>query len=1031
MAEVEHVLGIDLGIASCGWALLAIGDARGEIAGAGVRCWEAPEVPKTSEPKNQQRRLHRGQRRVIRRRRQRMGRIRRLFQQYALLASSSPEALKIPGLDPWRLRAEGLDRRLTPAEFAIVLGHIANHRGFRSNSKRDRGANAAGDTSKMLKAIDATREKLSKYRTIGEMLATDPEFSARKRNREGDYSRTVLRCDHEIEVERLFARQREVGNPGASTALEAAFCDVAFSQRPLADSWDNVGMCPFEAGEKRTAKHSRSFELFRFLARLTSLRVGGGRDYGSMTEDEIKTAVADFGTTKSMSFARLRKVVGITADRFEGVPPDEESKKDVVARSGAAAEGTVTLKACIGAAAWSSLLSRSNMLDRIGEILTFIESSESIRRELDALALEPAIVHAIMGGVDHGDFAKFRGAGHISAKAARKIIPHLLRGLTYDKACTEAGYRHTDRVETEISNPVARKAVLEAEKQVRAIVNEFRLRFANDRWVPDRIHIELARDVGKSADDRKKIEDGIEKRNKEKDKLRDTEFPADVGQPCQSDADLLRFELWKEQAGWCLYTNQYIQPHQVISTYNSVQVEHILPRSRFGDNSFHNKTLCFTQPNHLKGQRTPFEWFRDEKTEGEWEEFRTRVEANKQFRGMKKRNFLLQNAEEVEQRFKTRNLNDTRYAARALLNRLMVMYPPQARERRVFARPGSLTATLRRAWGMDKLKRDPITGERIDDDRHHALDAIVVAATTEPALNRLTRAFQEAERRGLAREFAGFDLPWPGFVENARNAYQAVFVSRAERRRARGKAHDATIKQVRDEEGESVVYERKSIEKLTIADLDRIPVPEPNGKVAEPQKLRDATVAALRTWIEAGKPKDAKPRSPRGDEIRKVRVATAAKIGVSVRGGTADRSEIVRVDVFVNGSKRGRASYLYVPVYAHQIVEPIPPQKAFALRKPYAAWPEVGSCDAFIFSLSKFSLVRVDTEKESHTGYFRGVDTNDGRLSLTPQYSSSEDNEIRLSPTRVVRISKLTVDRLGRVFEVPRETRTWRGEVCT
>ncbi len=47
---------------------------------------------------------------------------------------------------------------------------------------------------------------------------------------------------------------------------------------------------------------------------------------------------------------------------------------------------------------------------------------------------------------------------------------------------------------------------------LRAVVREFGL--------PDAIHVELARDVGKSAEERDEIPRGIEKRNKEKDKRR-------------------------------------------------------------------------------------------------------------------------------------------------------------------------------------------------------------------------------------------------------------------------------------------------------------------------------------------------------------------------------------------------------------------------------------------------------------------------------------------------------------------------------
>ena len=194
------ILGIDGGIASIGWAVIEIGDDEfeaptGKVLGAGVRTFEAPETAKERTPKNQLRRQFRAQRRVIKRRRQRMNDIRQMFAERGLLPSAGKGELRAPSHDPWQLRAAGLDRLLTPLEFAVALGHIAIHRGFRSNAKRDRGANAADETSKMKKAMEATRQPLivHQWRTIGEMMACDPKISERRRNRTGDFSRSVLR----------------------------------------------------------------------------------------------------------------------------------------------------------------------------------------------------------------------------------------------------------------------------------------------------------------------------------------------------------------------------------------------------------------------------------------------------------------------------------------------------------------------------------------------------------------------------------------------------------------------------------------------------------------------------------------------------------------------------------------------------------------------------------------------------------------------------------------------------------------------
>src|ERR1700756_3995860 len=95
---IMRIFGIDGGIASIGWAVLDIANGNLTICGAGVRMFDAPETNRERTPTNAVRRLHRGQRRVIRRRRERMAKIKRLFQQHGLLATSAPDALKRPGL---------------------------------------------------------------------------------------------------------------------------------------------------------------------------------------------------------------------------------------------------------------------------------------------------------------------------------------------------------------------------------------------------------------------------------------------------------------------------------------------------------------------------------------------------------------------------------------------------------------------------------------------------------------------------------------------------------------------------------------------------------------------------------------------------------------------------------------------------------------------------------------------------------------------------------------------------------------------
>jgi CRISPR-associated endonuclease Csn1 len=945
------------------------------------------------------------------------------------LAEASGES----GASPWRLRAAAHDRALSNDELAVVLGHIARHRGFRSNSRREAGANAPDETSKMKKAMEQTREGLAKYRAFGEMIADDPKFAQRKRNRDNDYSHTPKRADLEIETHKIFAAQRRFGQQTADEALESDFADLAFSQRPLQDSERMLGECPFEPSEKRTSKQAPSFELFRFLSRLITLRLTAGRTERPLSAEEIVRASRDFGqVTKGVTFTALRRKLDLDPNtRFAGVPADRE-KYDVAARKGDAAAGTCALRQALGEAPWASLARTPEKLDRIAELLSFREDFTRIADGLREIGLDPLVNQQLLDATRDGAFSHFGGAAHISAKAARAIIPGLKDGLDYSEACARVGYDHAARPTValkDINSPVARRAFLESIKQVRAILHAL--------GPIDEVNVELARAVGKSAEERAKLSQGIDDRNKEKDKR--AEEASDLLGAAVSVDELLRYELCKEQNFKCVYCDAEIAPTGFSANDTRYQVDHILPWSRFGDDSYRNKTLCCVACNQHKRGRTPFEWFDADKPPGEWEAFAARVEGYKEMKGLKKRNFKLKDAAAVEDKFKTRNLTDTQWATRLLADELKRIFPSQDDKRRVFARPGAITSKLRRAWGLEGQKK--VDGARVADDRHHAIDAIVLAATTEGLLQWMTKQVQQRERQGRGDDIFHVVPPWRGFREDSIRAIYGeggvggVFVSRTERARARGKAHDATIRQIREIDGEEVVFERKAIEKLTEPDLDRIPVPAPYGAIVDPKSLRDATVAALRAWIAAGKPKgeDKLPRSPKGDIIRKVRVESKNKVGIRVNGGAVDRGEMARVDVFRKANKKGVRQYYLVPIYPHEIATmETPPMRAVVAYKDEGDWPVMDSTFEFLWSIESMAFLQaVRPGGEVIEGYFRGLHRGTGAIALS-SHKNSDELVAGIGVKTLASFKKFRVDRLGLSrTEVTREVRTWHGKACT
>jgi CRISPR-associated endonuclease Csn1 len=1059
MTIIEELsFGIDLGIGSCGWAVVEspkTAESAGEIPAMGSWNFDVPETDKEKTPTNQIRRANRLLRRVIRRRRNRMSELRQLFQQVGILPNREASSLALPGLDPWELRARGLDKPLADQEFAAALGHIAKRRGFKSASKQ-KTANTTSDDKKMLAALEKTKEKLGRYRTVGEMFARDPEFAVRRRNRDGVYDRTALRDDLAHEVRTLFASQRRLGQNQATDQLEDAYTKIAFRQKAMQDSEKLVGFCPFEKQEKRAAKLSPSFEKFRLLTRLINLRVTTADGERALTADEIAHVTADLGKTATLTVKTVRKLIGLSdAQPFTAIKKDQDSE-DIAARKGEAMAGTSAIRKALGDDLWVAMQNKPEQLDSIAHVLSFFETAESITKELQALKLEEAAMVALVAALEDGKFAKFKGAAHISALAARNLLPHLESGKRYDEACQLVGYNHAAsslshveyvkdktsfkalvaEVGENIANPIARKALTEGLKQLWAMRNRFGL--------PGAIYIELARDVGNSLEKRNEIKKGIDdataQRERERKEARELLEIEDI-----NGDTLLRYRLWKEQGGRCLYTDQPIAPDKIIATDNSVQVDHILPWSRFGDDSYNNKTLCFASANQRKKRDTPFEWFTKDKTPDAWEQYAQAVETNKALRGFKKRNYLLKNAKDAEEKFRSRNLNDTRYACRLLAEAVKLFYPVGDRQekggnRRVFTRPGQLTAALRQAWGLESLKK--VDGKRIADDRHHALDALVVAAVSEGEVNKLTKSFQEWEQQGLGRPLRAVPEPWAGFREQAKAAYAEVFVARPERRRAKGEGHAATIRQVKIRDGETQVFERMAVKQLGIdknkffeskalGQLERLKDPERNQAIVE----------AIKTWIEAGRPmEDEKlPRSPRGDVITKIRLVARNKPAVPVRGGTADRGEMVRVDVFSMPNKKGKNAgkdqWYLVPVYPHQVMNkkdwPQPPMHAVSAFKDEKDWVAITADHQFRFSLYPRTYVEaVKSDGEVLDGYFGGMHRGTGNFNLFMHFNPKEGHE-GVGPRNLLTISKYSVDRFGAKSRVISEVRTWHGEVCT
>ena len=127
--------------------------------------------------------------------------------------------------------------------------------------------------------------------------------------------------------------------------------------------------------------------------------------------------------------------------------------------------------------------------------------------------------------------------------------------------------------------------------------------------LPDRIHVELARDLKKSKHERQ----DQTKRNRDREKLRQEALEGLRNKDAvrfanPRNSDIEKYQMATEARWQCPYTGQQYGFTDVFGEHPQVDVEHIIPRSRSLDDSYLNKTLAYRSANMEKGNRTPHEW---------------------------------------------------------------------------------------------------------------------------------------------------------------------------------------------------------------------------------------------------------------------------------------------------------------------------------------------------------------------------------------------------------------------------------------
>lgn len=748
----DLVLGLDIGIGSVGVGIL--NKVTGEIIHKHSRIFPAAQAEN-----NVERRTNRQGRRLTRRKKHRRVRLNHLFEESGLITDFTKISIN---LNPYQLRVKGLTDELSNEELFIALKNIVKHRGISYlDDASDDGNSSVGDyaqivkeNSKQLETKTPGQIQLERYQKYGQLRG---DFTVEEDGKKHRLINVFPTSAYRSEALRILQTQQEF-NPQITDEFINRYLEILTGKRKYyhgpgneksrtdygryrtsGETLDNIfgiliGKCTFYPEEFRAAKASYTAQEFNLLNDLNNLTVP--TETKKLSEEQKNQIINYVKNEKAMGPAKLfkyiAKLLSCDVEDIKGYRIDKSDKAEI--HTFESYRKIKTLETID-----IEKMSREE-LDKLAYVLTLNTEREGIQE-----ALEHEFADGSFSQEQIDELVQFRKANssifgkgwhNFSVKLMMELIPELyatseeqmtiLTRLGKQKTTSSSNktkYIDEKLLTEEIYNPVVAKSVRQAIKIVNAAIKEY-----GDF---DNIVIEMARET--NEDDEKKAIQKIQKANKdEKDAAMlkaanqyngKAELPHSVFHGHKQLATKIR--LWHQQGERCLYTGKTISIHDLINNPNQFEIDHILPLSITFDDSLANKVLVYATANQEKGQRTPYQSLDSMDDAWSFRELKAFVRESKVLSN-KKKEYLLTEEDiskfDVRKKFIERNLVDTRYASRVVLNALQEHFRAHKIDTKVSVVRGQFTSQLRRHWGIEKTR---------DTYHHHAVDALIIAASSQ------------------------------------------------------------------------------------------------------------------------------------------------------------------------------------------------------------------------------------------------------------------------------------------------------------
>lgn len=827
MAKMRYRLALDLGTASLGWAMVRLNEENepNAVIKAGVRIFSDGRNPKDGSSLAVTRREARSMRRRRDRLLKRKARMTKSLIEHGFFPEGEKERKALVTLNPYTLRARGLDEALKPEEFARALFHINQRRGFKSNRKTDKKDNESGALKQAISKLRmALREE--NCRTVGEWLHKRDHSGATVRARyrqtkivrddgkskiDKSYDLYIDRAMIENEFDALWAKQESINPTLFNNAARDDLRDVLLHQRPLKPV--KPGRCTLIPDEERAPLSLPSTQRFRIYQEVNNLRVlERGLKEKILTLSQRDDLVAALEINTKRTFTQIRKLLGLSgAVQFNFEDPKRQELK------GNTTTAVLAKKDHFGEA-WFAF-SEAQQDSIVSHLVTEENEAKLLRWLQDETGVSEHRAESIASA------ALPAGYGSLSSKALARILPELRRDVTtYDKAVIAAGFEHHSNISPaatgeilpalpyygiplqrhvgfgsgapedadekrygKIANPTVHIGL----NQVRLVANNLIKKYGH----PSEVIVELARDLKQS-----KAQRDEENKRQAENQRRNARMRSDIADILLISpervraADIEKMILW-EELGFdpidrrCPYSGAQISAGILFT--EQVEIEHILPFSETLDDSLNNKTVAMRQANRIKGNRSPWRAKSDFEAQG-WLYDSILDRAGKMPKA--KRGRFSEDAMERwlkdDSSFLARALNDTRYLSRVAREYLSLVCPQNTR-----VIPGRMTAMLRAKFGLNNVLG--LNGEKNrNDHRHHAVDACVIAVTDQGLLQRFSRASASAREQQLNRLVEAMPLPWDTYREHVQRAIERIWVSHKPDQGHEGAMHNDTAYQL-------------------------------------------------------------------------------------------------------------------------------------------------------------------------------------------------------------------------------------------